>query len=1012
MEWSRPVVLLDNFEKDEHTKTLQRLRGVVVTVEPHIPTSESEIESADALTEASLTCIERSGKTIQQAFYESQSQWIDDPIISQWRDPNHRVHQVLSEVHDLYHAWSSAQTKPFSPSANVFSLQIGRLLADVGLPWHNNQINMPNEIDTSWPFHFKSYEMRILRAKGARVGDPDASGYVSNVSEANCYCIRALQQELREKHPTRRPILVYDHFDPKILKSVEAFFGLELHQISLSNGRDDLIHDLKNVTADGTRPIIFTATLGNANGEHDDMEMICEISHALPLFLHVDATRSFDYITTLPKRDRRQLGIQEFTLGMKSLDQSLRSRDGSIIAGTIVAGGFNCDASAPAVALKPASLGANHERVAYTRASDSTLAGSRDAVSILWLALQELQLGEAGYQEVYQHCASMRTELLRRLQSSGVSTGAPRYSFDVIIRNCSREQKEHLVKLGGSLTGKGEVVLTVQPQAKLEDVESVISIMSPTTQHYSAMDLEQDLTSYPIPENIVNELRATVQSWKVATRSAAGYPFHMGSLSALGPIIGRFLDLLIPDDWVKARSGEILTARMETFGLHTARDRSMFQGAFTNGSTMGNRVGIHVALRHFPDAFVYFSSESHYSVIKTMRDCDALTNRWIDRGPRYSQIPSDANGSILVETLVQQALLDKMQCLRRGEAYHMILFANMGTTFVGARDDLARIRASLNAAGIEISYIHVDGALDFGFDNCGIALGPPGSTGPDELPRVQGITLSHHKAMGNMVSGEVLCYSLGGELASLVSPIDPRVVFETWLYSQIYTSSDLGTMLQYCRANASRLVSGLKRLGVATKRNGQELIVVLERPPAWIIEEFSLRPQGDWVHFITMPHISPETVDFFVERIASVERQCEIAFSYVKPLLSPGFMRPVKLRRVQCGSPLGEKAAKLTQSLQPLNSAYDTCPNTTVNACIRGALSVAVIDEDEQLQAVFLAESLRDMSIRVGPILMASTYRDCTWATMDIGAQLIGFMARHMQAMVRTDEASYAMCLF
>ncbi|RYP01748.1 hypothetical protein DL765_010832 [Monosporascus sp. GIB2] len=498
--------------------------------------------------------------------------------------------------------------------------------------------------------------------------------------------------------------------------------------------------------------------------------------------------------------------------------------------------------------------------------------------------------------------------------------------------NGSREQKERLVRLGGSLTGKGEVVLTVQPQTKLEHLESVISIMSPTTQHYSAMNLEQGLTCCPFPESIVNELRATVQSWKMATRSAAGYPFHMGSLSTLGPVIGRFLDLIIPDDWVRARSGEILTARMETFGLHTAQDRLKFQGAFTNGSTMGNRVGIHVALRHFPDAFMYFS-ESHYSVIKTMRDCDVLTNRWVDRGPHYSQIPSDASGSILVEALVKQALADKMQCLRRGEDYRMILFANIGTTFVGARDDLARIRTSLNAAGIEVSYIHVDGALDFGFDNCGIALGPPGSTGPDHLLRVQGITLSHHKAMGSMVSGEVLCYSPGGELASLVSPIDPRVVFETWLYSQIYT---LPTLVR--RSNTA----------VPTPRA-----------------------------------------------------------SYVKPLLSSDFMRSVKLRRVQCESPLGEKLAKLAQSLQPLNSAYDTCPDATVDACIRGAVSVAVIDEEEQLQAVFLAESLRDMSIRVGPILMASTYRDYPQAMLDIGAQLIGFMARHMQAKLRTDGANY-----
>ncbi|RYP53019.1 hypothetical protein DL768_001922 [Monosporascus sp. mg162] len=157
MEWSRPVVLLNNFAKDERTVSsyvcssssplsLNGRSGYRGTSYSNL---ESEIESTDALTEASLTCIEPSGKTIQQTFYESQSQWIDDPIISQWRDPNHRIHQVLSKVNDLYHTWSSAQTDPFSPSANVFSLQIGDLLADVGLPWHNNQINMPNEIVTS-----------------------------------------------------------------------------------------------------------------------------------------------------------------------------------------------------------------------------------------------------------------------------------------------------------------------------------------------------------------------------------------------------------------------------------------------------------------------------------------------------------------------------------------------------------------------------------------------------------------------------------------------------------------------------------------------------------------------------------------------------------------------------------------------------------------------------------------------------------------------------------------------
>lgn len=912
------------------------------------------------------------------------------------------------------------------------------MLADVGLPWHNNQINMPDEIDTSWPFHFKSFELEVLRAKGARVGDPAASGYVCNHSEANLYCIRALQQELRERYPAGKPIVLFDHFSTKLMKSAEAFFGLESHRVNLSQSKDEVLRDVKEAAADGNRPIIFAATVGNANGETDNMEVICEISNVLPLILHVDAARNFDYITTLPESHRLQLGIAKFTLGVKALNQSLRSQDGFVIAGTIVAGGLNLNASASTVALKPATLGGKHARVAYTRASDSTLAGSRDAVSVLWLALQELQFGEPGYRNMYQHCAEVRTEVIRILQSRDVPTTASPYSLDITIKASSIEQRERLVGIGGTLTEKGEVLFAIQPGVKLEDANSILEIML-STERLNHIDIPITIYSgnqvpYSIHPDVLNGLQTTIDSWKIATRSAAGYPFHMGSLPALGPIIGRFLDIPIPQDWVQARSTEILAARMEAFGLHGSQQQLSFQGAFTNGSTMGNRVGIHVALAHFPSAFVYFSAESHYSVIKTLRDCDTLTNRWAGTTdcrrsghPRYAQIPCDVDGSISVEALVRQAVADKARCLELGDDYHMVLFANMGTTFVGARDDLLQIRAALDKAGIEISYTHIDGALDFGFDSCGIKLGPPFQKGAaEQIPVVQGITLSHHKAMGGTVSGEMLCYSPEEELDSLVFPVEPRVIFETWLYGQIYTPSDMSLLLEYCRMNAARLSSALEELGIATKfktqqgylgisrqQQQQQLIVVLERPLAWIIEEFSLRPEGDWVHFIPMPHITPETVDFFVERIAAVDRQCNVAFSYMMPLLSAVFEQPVHMNRVHCRGSRAEEIAKMAKSLVPLSPATECGQSmgAIVKACLRSALSVAVTGDDGALQAVFLAESLRDMSIRVGPILVSSSNSNLTRSVVDIAKQLLGLMARHMHARLREDRESYTIYL-
>ncbi|KAJ8108179.1 hypothetical protein ONZ43_g6502 [Nemania bipapillata] len=371
---------------------------------------------------------------------------------------------------------------------------------------------------------------------------------------------------------------------------------------------------------------------------------------------------------------------------------------------------------------------------------------------------------------------------------------------------------------------------------------------------------------------------------------------------------------------------------------------------------MGNRCGIMAALAHFPNAFIYFSAETHYSVIKTVRDCDTLTNRWVEEGPRYSQIPCASDGSILVEALLEQALADKKRCIDAGIQYHMVLLANIGTTFVGARDDLARIYRDLTRAGIQISWIHLDGALDFGFDTCNIKLGPCGAVGKDGSPYVQGITISHHKALGNIVSGVVICFSPENQLPDLFANLNPRAVFEAWFYDQVYRPDDLALMLSYCRKNALRLQTGLNRIGVTTKKGNRSIITVFERPPSWIIEEFSLRPEGDWVHFIAMPHVSAETIDHFVDQLSSIDKHFSIAFGYVAPQLSESLGMSIKLKRIPCCSKLAEQVLNIVQFPVPPGDshAHATSPILNVKSWLRGAISVAALDDQEEIQVVFL----------------------------------------------------------
>ncbi|KAK6359326.1 hypothetical protein TWF696_000487 [Orbilia brochopaga] len=950
---------------------------------------------------------------IENTFKRYQTQWMDDPIISQWRDPAHRIYDVLGNVNELYEHWSSTQSLPFSSHTDRLWLETGHVMAEIGLPWYNSQANLPTEIDTSFPYHFKHLEQRVIREKGARVGDPNASGYVANPSEANCYCIRAIQQELREKCPTARPLFVYDNFDINMVISAEKFFGLQTYRVNLKDSLENVQRDLVIATSGGERPVIFAATLATAYGSFDDLDVISTISKTIPLILHVDASRNFDYITTLSKQERQSLGIKELVLANKPLVQPLQNSEGVIVASSIVAGGANHTKSAPVVALKPAALGGKQTRVAYIRAFDSTLAGSRDAMAPLWSALQEIRFGASGFQQIYRQCVRMRALLIQALASVGVTARPVPNSLALIVESCSQEQICRLKLLGGTPGSNGDVAITIQPSVKSEDLRGVVFAVSRT----KTVQLPKEVSAYEafskfyrVPQCVVDELMATVHSWKIASRSAAGYPFHMGSYSALGPVIGHFLDVDIPQDWAKARGDEILKSRMKTFGLCSPEVMSQFHGAFTNGSTMGNRVGIHAALTRLPGAYLYFSTESHFSVMKTARDCDVLTNRWSTRKPRYSPIKCDKNGSILVDALVKQALADWRDCIKNREEYHLILFANMGTTFLGARDNLKEIYAKLRTVGIEISHIHVDGALDFGFGNCGVTLGLPGTVDSVGIPSIQGITLSHHKALGGMVSGEVIYWDPEGDRCSpLAWNVEQRVVFETWLYAQAYSPTDIARMFKYCRTNALRLESGLKQAGLVVKLNPESITVVLDRPPSWVIEEFSLRPEGDWVHFITMPHVSPETIDLFVNRVKWIDQQCLTAFSYITPLMRAIMMRRINLQRLHSQDPLAKEVTELSSTASPINLGESRTPASIIKTSVRSALSVMVLDEHNRVEGVLLIESLRDASMRVGPLLLRTRHIENSDGVIEIMRQLAGFMARHMAIRLQVDGSSYAL---
>jgi hypothetical protein len=914
------------------------------------------------------------------SFFKSQSRWLDDPILKTWKT-NFTKTKALQHVSELYRQWESLSSGPFSPDVDALWLEAATIMRDAGLPWLHTHVNMPEDkgIDRSWPFHFKNFERHVIVTKGARVGCKDVTGYIASWMESNQYGIRSLQQELRIRFPDQKPLLAGCHIESQILDSAAQIFGLDAVRVGVDfNSARQVLFDF---SGSGQRPVIFAATLGNSSGQVDDFDTIKRLSREIPLLLHVDASRTFDYITTCSPQDRKVFGTPQLILRhpAEELNQEEPSvAENCIIAATIVAGGTNCVSPPPTAILKPRILGVSNEvKVEYVRGIDSTLCGCRDGIGPLWTCLQELRFGSSGLRQIFHQCASNRMVLGRILRAHGVDFEMPPFSLDIVIRS-ERITPSICERWGIKRLADERCLLTVQPSVTNLDLQGLVRDMLgidlPIGSNTQAGRAPVCTDSR---EKLVRVIQLVVQRFQSIAPHSSGYPVNQTPYSALGPVLGHFLPIVFPSKWIDGRQREILEARKASFGI-LEEDSVSFPACFTTGSTMGNRVGIHTALAQYPDAYFYYSSATHYSIKKILRDNDNITHIWNrDNRSRFHQVPADDLGSMIPDELVNRALEDRLYCQLRSQKYEVVLLCNIGTTFVGGKDNIVELRRKLSMYAIDVAHIHVDGALDFGFASDNIILGPPGHATRGGRPVVQGITLSHHKVYGLMVSGEVICYNPAGHLIPKSTAIDPRVVFETWLFHQMYSAKDLLRLRQYCLSNANRLRGLLNQAGFATRFNEKSVITIMERIPYWLMQEFNLAPEGDWVHHISMPHITPAAVDHFVTRISEVDDHFLSMFEIIREALKTalGEEEVFLLKRLRARDELLlQRIAALAKQHDGMKGKHagSSFLNLLKQTYIHNAMSFAAVcphNPNEPL-VVFLAIADDQRNLKRGPILI------------------------------------------
>ena len=203
------------------------------------------------------------------------------------------------------------------------------------------------------------------------------------------------------------------------------------------------------------------------------------------------------------------------------------------------------------------------------------------------------------------------------------------------------------------------------------------------------------------PDGISTEaqerLAALAEEFNVKSQTAMGYPVNLDyDYSALLPFLQYSANNVgdpFHDSNYASNTHEIEREVVGTFADMMRLPRDDAWGYVTSGGTEGNMYGLYMGRETYPEGVVYFSQDTHYSVVKILRLLKA----------RNIMIKSQPNGEIDYD--------DLYETIRINRDVPVIMMANIGTTMKGAIDDVDKIRDILDDLAVSNSYIHADAAL-------------------------------------------------------------------------------------------------------------------------------------------------------------------------------------------------------------------------------------------------------------------------------------------------------------
>lgn len=289
--------------------------------------------------------------------------------------------------------------------------------------------------------------------------------------------------------------------------------------------------------------------------------------------------------------------------------------------------------------------------------------------------------------------------------------------------------------------------------------------------------------------------------------------------------------------------------------------KNNYWGYVTHGGTEGNMYGLYLAREVCPNGVVYFSEDTHYSVMKIVHVLDM----------KHIIVKSQQNGEMSYD--------DLEAALRLNRDKPVIVLANIGTTMKGAVDSLEKIQAALHNTAIHHSYIHCDAALS------GMML-PFINDAPsfDFSAGADSIAVSGHKFIGMpMPSGVVIAKKInvervkaaieyiGASDTTIAGSRNALTSLMLWRSIRALGRKGFEQRVRGVLALTDYTLGRLNDIGWRAWANPCSNTIVLERPPREVARKWQLAVQDDVAHVIVMPHVSKAQIEAFIEDLRQLE---------------------------------------------------------------------------------------------------------------------------------------------